>query len=197
MPPNDLFTGVDGRPRCGWCAGHDDYIAYHDEEWGRPAVSDIEWFEKVSLEGFQAGLSWLTVLRKRDRLRHWFHGFDPLRVAAIPESRIEEMLADPGIIRHRGKVESVIANARLASGLIDEFGSFGAYFEQFREPTRPRPREMSEVPAITDTSVALSRDLRRRGWRFVGPTTMYALMQSMGLADDHLVGCHRAEPRQD
>ncbi len=196
MPPNDLFTGVDGRRRCGWCAGHDDYIAYHDEEWGRPAVSDIEWFEKVSLEGFQAGLSWLTVLRKRARLRHWFHGFDPLRVAAIPESRIEEMLADPGIIRHRGKVESVIANARLASGLIDEFGSFGVYFEGFREPTRPRPREMSEVPAITDTSVALSRDLRRRGWRFVGPTTMYALMQSMGLADDHLVGCHRAEPRQ-
>ena len=196
MSAAGLLTGEDGFQRCAWCAGHEDYIAYHDEEWGRPALSDNEWFEKVSLEGFQAGLSWLTVLRKRDRLRHWFHGFDPLRVASIPESRIEEMLADPGIIRHRGKVESVIANARLASGLIDEFGSFGAYFEGFREPTRPRPREMSEVPAITDTSVALSSDLRRRGWRFVGPTTMYALMQSMGLVDDHLVGCHRAEPRQ-
>ena len=192
----DLVTGEGGLQRCAWCAGHDDYVAYHDDEWGRPPVSDVEWFEKVSLEGFQAGLSWLTVLRKRDRLRTWFHGFDPARVAMIRPGRVEEMLADPGIIRHRGKVESVIANARLASGLIDEFGSFGAYFEGFREPTRPRPRAMSEVPAITDTSVALSRDLRRRGWRFVGPTTMYALMQSMGLVDDHLVGCHRAELRQ-
>ena len=196
MSENDLFTGNDGLRRCAWCAGHDDYIAYHDLEWGRPAVTDVEWFEKVSLEGFQAGLSWLTVLRKRDRLRHWFHDFAPDRVAAMPAHRVAEMLSDPGIIRHRGKVESVIANARLASGLIDEFGSLGGYFEGFREPPRPRPRTMSEVPAITDTSVALSRDLRRRGWRFVGPTTMYALMQSMGLADDHLVGCYRVETGQ-
>lgn len=192
MAGSDVVVGEDGLARCAWCCGHDDYVDYHDREWGRPAIGDEEWFEKVSLEGFQAGLSWLTVLRKRERLRHWFHGFDPSLVAAIGSERIEEMLLDPGIIRHRGKVEAVIANAPLALDLIAEFGSLDAYFTGFREPERPRPRAMASVPATSETSQRLSRDLRRRGWSFVGPTTMYALMQSMGLVDDHLEGCHRA-----
>lgn len=193
MPGPDLAIGADGLARCAWCDGHADYMEYHDREWGRPATRDEEWFEKVSLEGFQAGLSWLTVLRKRDRLRHWFLNFDPRQVASLEVDRIEEMLLDPGIIRHRGKVLAVVGNAQLALGLIEEFGSLGAFFGGYREPSRPRPRSLAEVPAITDTSIALSRDLRKRGWSFVGPTTMYALMQSMGLVDDHLVGCHLAE----
>lgn len=187
----DLVEGPDGQKRCGWCEPHEDYRTYHDVEWGRPALDDVEWFEKVSLEGFQAGLSWLTILRRRDRFRQVFSGFDPRIVARFGEADVQHLLGDPGIIRHEGKIRAVISNAACVPALIDEFGSLNAYFEQFREPPRPAPKTLAEVPPFTETSSALSRDLRRRGWRFVGPTTMYALGQSMGLVDDHLDGCWR------
>lgn len=187
----DLVLGADGRRRCGWCEPHADYRAYHDLEWGEGPSHDLEWFEKVSLEGFQAGLSWLTILRRRDRFREVFEGFDPYRVQVFGEREVERLLNDPGIIRHEGKIRAVIANARCAVALIEECGSLGAFFERYREPERPAPISLSDVPTSTSTSAALSSALRQRGWKFVGPTTMYALGQSMGLVNDHLSDCWR------
>lgn len=188
-----LVTGADGHRRCWWPGSDPVYVRYHDEEWGRPVGEDRRLFEKICLEGFQSGLSWLTILRKRDNFRHAFRDFDPAAVARFGARDVTRLLADAGIIRHRGKIESTINNARRALELIDECGSLSAYFWRFEPAKADRPsrltwdvlRAMSTSPA----SVAMSKDLKKRGWTFVGPTTAYAFMQAMGLVNDHLEGC--------
>jgi DNA-3-methyladenine glycosylase I len=168
-----IAKGPDGKPRCSWCVGSDDYVAYHDSEWGFPVADDTLLFEKICLEGFQAGLSWLTILRKREAFRRAFAGFNFRRLSRFNSRHVEVLLRDSGIVRHRGKIESAIGNARRVGELADEFGSFGAYVWRFEG----------------DEAVVLSRDLKRRGWTFVGPTTVYAFMQAMGLVNDHAAGC--------
>lgn len=185
----DLVTGADGRTRCAWSGGDALYDAYHDDEWGRATTADRPLFEKIVLEGFQAGLAWITVLRKRDRFREVFAGFDPAVVAEFGETEVQELLDDAGIIRHRGKIEATIGNAGRALELIEEFGSVAAYVWSRVPPSRPAPSALDDLASQTDESAALSKDLKRRGWRFVGPTTMYAFMQAMGLVNDHLAGC--------
>ena len=179
--------------RCFWTDGSELYDAYHDDEWGRPVTDDIRLFEKISLEGFQAGLSWITILRKRERFRAVFDGFDFHKVAAYAERDVQRLLADAGIVRHRGKIEAVIHNAARAIELQREFGSLSRYFWQYEVDTRERPNKLTaEVLrgyATAPESVALSKDLKRRGWKFVGPTTMYAFMQAMGLVNDHQHDC--------
>ncbi len=185
-----LLRGPDGRVRCWWPGDDPDYLAYHDTEWGVPVHDPQRLFEKVCLEGFQAGLSWLTVLRKRPAFREVFAGFDPATVAAFDDDDVERLLADARIIRHRGKVEATIANARAVLAMRRDGESFTELVWSFApDPVPPRPRRRADVPAVTPASSALSRALRRRGFRFVGPTTAYAFMQSMGLVDDHLAGC--------
>ena len=183
-----------GLQRCFWTDGSELYDAYHDREWGRPVTDDIRLFEKISLEGFQAGLSWITILRKRERFRAVFDGFDFHKVAAYAERDVQRLLADAGIVRHRGKIEAVIHNAARAIELQREFGSLSRYFWQYEVDTRERPNKLTaEVLrgyATAPESVALSKDLKRRGWKFVGPTTMYAFMQAMGLVNDHQHDCH-------
>ncbi|WP_243076132.1 DNA-3-methyladenine glycosylase I [Microbacterium sp. SS28] len=183
--------GPDGVARCAWVGDDDEYRRYHDEEWGMPLHGDRALFEKLSLEGFQAGLSWITILRKRPRFREVFAGFEPEAVAAFEAPDIERLMGDAGIIRNRAKIEATISNARLVMGL-DE-GELDALLWSFA-PTEPRerPQGFGDIPATTPESVAASKALRKRGFRFVGPTTMYALMQSAGMVDDHVVGCHRA-----
>ena len=182
-----------GLQRCFWVDGSDLYDAYHDHEWGRPVTDDIRLFEKISLEGFQAGLSWITILRKRERFRAVFDGFDFHKVAAYAERDVQRLLADAGIVRHRGKIEAVVHNAARAIELQREFGSLSRYFWQYEVDTRERPNKLTaEVLRGYTTapeSVALSKDLKRRGWKFVGPTTMYAFMQAMGLVNDHQHDC--------
>jgi DNA-3-methyladenine glycosylase I len=186
----DLVVGADGRPRCGWCGAAADYVAYHDDEWGRPVRDDDRLFEKLCLEGFQAGLSWLTILRKRDAFRRAFAGFRIEAVARFGPSDIERMLADASIVRHRGKIEAAIANAAAAARAQAELGSFAELVWAFRPAAPGRaPMTMADIPAVTPESTALSKDLRSRGFRFVGPTTAYAFMQAMGLVNDHLAGC--------
>ena len=179
--------------RCFWTDGSELYDAYHDDEWGRPVTDDIRLFEKISLEGFQAGLSWITILRKRERFRAVFDGFDFHKVAAYAERDVQRLLADAGIVRHRGKIEAVVHNAARAIELQREFGSLSRYFWQYEVDTRERPNKLTaEVLrgyATAPESVALSKDLKRRGWKFVGPTTMYAFMQAMGLVNDHQHDC--------
>lgn len=183
--------------RCYWTDGSALYDAYHDYEWGRPVTDDIRLFEKISLEGFQAGLSWLTILRKRERFRAVFDGFDFHKVARYTAGDVQRLLADPGIVRHRGKIEAVIHNAGRAIELQRQFGSLSRYFWQYEIDGEGRPRLTPEVLRTFTTSpqsIALSRDLKRRGWKFVGPTTMYAFMQAMGLVNDHQHDCFvRAE----
>lgn len=185
--------------RCWWCGDDSEYVRYHDEEWGTPIVDDVVLFEKLSLEGFQSGLSWLTILRKRPRFRIAFEGFEPSRVARFGESDVLRLLADAGIVRHRGKIEAVIHNARAHQELVAKEGSLARFVWSFA-PARSVPRrQRSDVPATTPESVALSRELKRRGWKFVGPTTAYAFFQAMGLVNDHLVDCFRhatLEPRR-
>lgn len=181
--------GADGVLRCPWAVGDPLYEAYHDREWGRGVSDDHRLFEKIVLEGFQAGLAWITVLRKRERFREVFACFDPEVVAGFGEQEVERLLEDGGIIRHRGKIEAAIGNAARALEMIDEFGSMAAFVWPRAGMTRPAPRRLEDVPAQTEASVALSKELKRRGWRFVGPTTIYAFMQAMGLVDDHLAGC--------
>ena len=182
-----------GLQRCFWTDGSELYDAYHDREWGRPVTDDIRLFEKISLEGFQAGLSWITILRKRERFRAVFDGFDFHKVAAYAERDVQRLLADAGIVRHRGKIEAVIHNSARAIELQREFGSLSRYFWQYEVDTRERPNKLTaEVLRGYTTapeSVALSKDLKRRGWKFVGPTTMYAFMQAMGLVNDHQHDC--------
>lgn len=194
MARKGLRLDCDGLARCSWCGDDPGYLAYHDHEWGRPMADDRTLFEKLCLEGFQAGLSWLTVLRKRPRFRAVFANFEPAKVARFNKRSVERLLADAGIIRHRGKIESAIANARLTLGIQEAFGSLAAYLWQFEPAASARPRTLNfkALQAMTQTaqSKAMSKDLRKRGFRFVGPTTMYALMQAMGLVNDHLEGCH-------
>jgi DNA-3-methyladenine glycosylase I len=186
-----IVTGEDGVARCWWSGSAPEYRAYHDTEWGFPVSDDVRLFEKLSLEGFQAGLSWLTILRKREAFRRAFAGFEYDRIARFGEPEVARLLADAGIVRHRGKIEAVINNAARAVELIAAEGSLAHYLWGF-EP-RPRSRRLdraglAELP-FTAESKALAKDLKRRGWRFVGPTTAYAFMQAMGLVNDHLHGC--------
>jgi DNA-3-methyladenine glycosylase I len=184
-----LRRGEDGVVRCWWPGDAADYVTYHDEEWGRPVVDDVRLFEKICLEGFQSGLSWLTILRKREHFRAAFAGFDPVAVARFDERDVARLLGDAGIVRHRRKIESAINNAARALELIEERGSLAAYFWSW-EPTQPEgDGGDGPVPATTATSAALAKDLKRRGWSFVGPTTVYAFMQAMGLVNDHVPGC--------
>lgn len=189
-PPDGLRLGADGVTRCWWCGDDPLYVAYHDTEWGRVVRDDHRLYEKLCLEGFQSGLSWLTILRKRDNFRAAFAGFDPAVVAGFGDADIERLLGDAGIVRHRGKITSTINNAARALELIDEFGSMAAYLDGYApDRSRPRPAAITDIPAKTAESTAISKDLKRRGWTFVGPTTVYAFMQSMGLVNDHLAGC--------
>ena len=186
-----LRKGEDGRLRCWWGASTPDYAVYHDEEWGRPVVDDGRLFEKLCLEGFQSGLSWLTILRKREAFRAAFAGFDPAVVATFGPGDVERLLGDAGIVRHRRKIESTINNAQRALEVAGEWGSLAAYVWSHEPPEPHRlTGEDVPIPSTSPTSVALSRDLKRRGWSFVGPTTVYAFMQAMGLTNDHLEGCH-------
>ena len=179
--------------RCWWVGDDPLYIRYHDEEWGRPVTDDDRLFEKVCLEGFQAGLSWITILRKRENFRRAFRGFDVDRVARFTSRDVERLLRDEGIVRHRGKIESTINNARRAIDLRGEFGSLSSYFWKWQPDAASRPRRITKAVlkgmATTAESVALSKDLRKRGWTFVGPTTIYAFMQAMGLVNDHVEDC--------
>lgn len=193
MPARGLVLDERGRARCWWSVSAPDYVLYHDREWGMPVVDDHRLFEKICLEGFQSGLSWLTILRKRDHFRAAFDDFDYEKVARYRPARVERLLRDAGIVRHRGKIESTINNARQAVQLAREFGSLADYFWRWQPAARQRPRKMTraELSKLSSTprSVELSRDLKRRGWTFVGPTTAYAFMQAMGLVNDHLHGC--------
>jgi DNA-3-methyladenine glycosylase I len=189
MTEPGLAVGPDGHWRCPWGLSAPEYVGYHDDEWGFPVANDEQLFEKLCLEGFQAGLSWLTILRKRPAFRASFSQFDFETVARFGDTDIERMLADPGIVRHRGKIVSTINNARRALELRAEFGSLASYLWRW-EPARPEG-VAAPLPAATAESQALSRDLKRRGWTFVGPTTVYAFMQAMGLVNDHLDGCWR------
>jgi DNA-3-methyladenine glycosylase I len=182
-----VVVGEDGLSRCWWGADPEIYRLYHDEEWGRPTVDDRRLFEKICLEGFQAGLSWLTILRKRESFRTGFAGFDPGVVARFDDGDVARLLSDAGIVRHEGKIRSTINNAGRALELMEEAGSLGAYFWSWAPEPGPPPEE---IPSVTDVSSALSRDLKTRGWSFVGPTTIYAFMQAMGLVNDHLEACH-------
>ena len=187
-----LREDEDGR-RCAWCGDDPLYRSYHDREWGRPVRDDVRLFEKLCLEGFQSGLSWLTILRKRENFRAAFADFEIERVARFRARDVERCLADAGIVRHRGKIESTVNNARRTLELIEEHGSLAAYLWRFEPPAGERPARIT-WPALkampkTPTSTALSKDLRKRGWTFVGPTTCYAFMQAMGLVNDHIEGC--------
>jgi DNA-3-methyladenine glycosylase I len=184
--------GEDGRLRCPWAGGTPDYQAYHDDEWGRPVVDDVRLYEKLCLEGFQSGLSWLTILRRREGFRRAFAGFEPDKVAAFDDGDVTRLLADTGIIRHRGKIEAAIANARATLAVQAERGSLAALVWEFEPARRGRavPIRLGDLEPQTPESAALSNALRRYGFRFVGPTTAYAAMQSLGLVNDHLKGCH-------
>ncbi|WP_371870011.1 DNA-3-methyladenine glycosylase I [Mycetocola zhadangensis] len=185
-----LITGPDGRNRCAWSGTDSEYMRYHDEEWGTPLIGDHPVFEKISLEGFQAGLSWITILRRRPAFRQAFADFDIEAVAAFTDADVEELVGNAAIIRHRGKISAVISNARATLALDDSLSDLVWSFQP--KPLHRRPKTLAEIPAITAESAALSVALKKRGFRFVGPTTMYALMQSAGLVDDHVEGCWRA-----
>jgi DNA-3-methyladenine glycosylase I len=188
-----IIEGPDGKERCFWHQNLPDYLAYHDAEWGRPVTDEHRLFEKICLEGFQSGLSWLTILRKRDNFRAAFAGFDFDKVAGFGDDDIERLVQDAGIIRHRGKIVSTINNARRAIDLRDEFGSLSRYFWSFEPKPEARPQvfDLATLRAnpTTPASVRLSKDLKKRGWSFVGPTTVYAFMQAMGMVNDHIEGC--------
>lgn len=186
---------TDAQARCPWCGEDPLYVAYHDDEWGRPVADDTRLFEKICLEGFQSGLSWITILRKREHFRAGFAGFDIEKVAEFGEADVARLLGDAGIVRHQGKIRAAINNAQAARRLIDEKGSLAAHLWSFApEGDRPAPTALCDVPAATPESAALAKDLKKRGWRFFGPTTAYAFMQAMGQVNDHLEGCaFRAE----
>jgi DNA-3-methyladenine glycosylase I len=185
-----LAHGPDGRRRCGWALTAPDYIRYHDEEWGRPVTDDRGLFERLCLEAFQSGLSWLTILRKRESFRAAFAGFEIDVVAGFGDADVRRLLADAGIVRNRAKIEATIANARAAAALGQEGGSVAELVWSHRPPARRRaPRTLDDLPASTPEATALAKELKRLGFRFVGPTTAYALMQACGLVNDHLAGC--------
>jgi DNA-3-methyladenine glycosylase I len=182
----EVVVGPDGLARCWWGSGPE-YLDYHDAEWGRSATDDSRLFEKLCLEGFQSGLSWLTILRKRPAFRIAFAGFDPAIVAGFDESDVSRLLSDSGIVRHQGKIRSTINNARRALDVIDENGSLTAFFWSYADPS---DQPQIDIPPTTETSIRLAKDLKKRGFTFVGPTTVYAFMQAMGLVNDHLADCH-------
>ena len=188
-----LFADEDGACRCSWCQATPAYRAYHDSEWGFPVADDRRLFEKVCLEGFQSGLSWLTILNKREAFRAGFANFEVEKMARFKDKDIERLVGDAGIVRHRGKIVSAINNAGRAIELKKEFGSLAAYFWRHEPAAKARPKRITRetLRAITQSaeSVALSKDLKKRGWTFVGPTTVYAFMQAMGLVNDHIEGC--------
>jgi DNA-3-methyladenine glycosylase I len=198
MSEDGLLTGEDGLARCWWAESAPEYREYHDSEWGFPVADDVRLFEKLSLEGFQAGLSWLTILRKREAFRAAFASFDYHRVARFGDRDVARLLADAGIVRHRGKIEAVINNARRALELAEAEGSLAHYVWRFEPAERARGLDRARLVELASThdSQALAKDLKRRGWRFVGPTTVYAFMQAMGLVNDHLDGC-AAKARSD
>jgi DNA-3-methyladenine glycosylase I len=181
------IEGPDGRPRCRWCAAAPEFLAYHDTEWGFPVGEDRRLFEKLCLESFQSGLSWRTILAKRENFRAAFRGFDMERVARFTAADVERLLRDAGIVRHRGKIEAVINNARRAVDLVREEGSLAAYVWRF-EPS-PEALPPPQTASVSPASVAMSKDLKKRGWAFVGPTTVHAFMQAMGLINDHAEDC--------
>lgn len=197
MPSSEssgLFTAADGRPRCFWCAATPAYQHYHDTEWGFPVTDERRLFEKLCLEGFQAGLSWLTILNKREAFRSAFAGFDAAAVARFGPDDVDRLLQDAGIVRHRGKIESAINNARRLLELQAECGSLAAYVWRYEPAPKSRPRRLTYAAlknlGSSPESIAMAKDLKRRGWSFVGPTTVYAFMQAMGLVNDHIEGCH-------
>lgn len=179
------IPGPDGKPRCRWSAAVPEFLAYHDEEWGFPVADDRRLFEKLCLEGFQSGLSWRTILAKRENFRAAFHGFDFDRIARFTERDVARLLRDEGIIRHRGKIEAAINNAKRARELVRQEGSLAAYLWRFAPKAHAKPQTAS----TSVESIALSKDLKKRGWQFVGPTTVYAFMQAMGLINDHAEDC--------
>jgi DNA-3-methyladenine glycosylase I len=186
-----VITGEDGLARCSWSAADPDYRRYHDEEWGTEQRDPRALYEKLCLEGFQAGLSWITILRRRPAFREVFHNFEVSEVAAMHETDVQRLLQDARIIRHRGKIEATISNARAVLALDDDLTDLMWGFAP-EAGQLPRPEAWADVPAVTAESTALSKELRKRGFSFVGPTTIYALMQSTGMVDDHFVGCFRA-----
>ncbi|WP_169077922.1 DNA-3-methyladenine glycosylase I [Microcella alkalica] len=192
----DLVVDDDGVARCGWVGDDPEYRRYHDEEWGRPLHGDRALFEKLSLEAFQSGLSWITILRRREGFRAAFAGFEPEQVATFDDADVARLLVDERIIRNRAKIEATIANARIIAPWVrDEPGALDVLvWSHAPAPRSTRPATLAEMPAVTPESTALARALKARGLRFVGPTTAYALMQSAGLVDDHLKGCWRATP---
>ncbi len=197
-----LIEGPDGVTRCAWHGNLPDYLAYHDREWGRPVADDRRLFEKICLEGFQSGLSWLTILRKRENFRAAFAGFDFDRIATFTDDDVERLVTDAGIIRHRGKIVSTINNARRAQELVREAGSLAAWFWSFEPGPEERPATLDwatlRAMPMSPTSTRISKELKKRGWTFVGPTTVYAFMQAMGLVNDHIEGCAcRAETEKD
>ncbi|CUH48362.1 DNA-3-methyladenine glycosylase I [Ruegeria atlantica] len=181
----DTVLGPDGKPRCAWCQAAPEFFDYHDQEWGYPVGNDQRLFEKLCLESFQSGLSWRTILSKRENFRKAFKAFDINAVAAFDDADTKRLLQDAGIVRHRGKIEAVINNARRAQELIAAEGSLAAYVWRYEADTPPAPQTASTSPE----SVAMSKDLKKRGWKFVGPTTVFAFMQAMGLVNDHAEGC--------
>jgi DNA-3-methyladenine glycosylase I len=193
-PDSGLFSGDDGALRCLWCQATPGYRHYHDHEWGFPVTDDRRLFEKLCLEGFQAGLSWLTILNKREAFRRGFAEFDAEKVAVFDAADVTRLLGDAGIVRHRGKIESTINNARRVLELRREFGTLAAYVWRYEPGAASRPRRLSwtalKAMSSSAESAALSKDLKKRGWTFVGPTTMYAFMQAMGLVNDHIERCH-------
>jgi len=190
---HDKVVGSDGKPRCGWVSDDPLYRRYHDREWGRPLWDDRALFELLTLEGCQAGLSWITVLRKREHYRKVYDSFDPEKIARYSPAKLRKLLADPGIIRHRGKIEASVSNARAYLALVRREGSFAGFLWSFvgGEPKKNRPRSLKQVPARSAESDAMSKALREAGFKFVGSTICYAFMQACGMVDDHIAGCHR------
>ena len=184
---SQTIVGPDGRQRCRWCAAAPEFLGYHDTEWGFPVADDRRLFEKLSLESFQSGLSWRTILAKRENFRAAFHHFDFDRIAGFTARDVERLLADPGIVRHRGKIEAVVDNARQARALVERHGSLAAFVWRYE----PGPEQLAPPQAASTSaaSIALSKDLKKLGWKFVGPTTVYAFMQATGLINDHAEGC--------
>lgn len=192
---NDTVIGTDGKPRCGWASANPLYEKYHDAEWGRPLRDDRALFELLTLEGCQAGLSWITVLRKREHYRKVYDGFDPQKIARYTPAKVTKLLADPGIIRHRGKIEASIGNAKAYLAIVEREGSFSKFLWSVVDgkPRKNRPKSLKGVPAKTAESDALSKKLAKAGFKFVGSTICYAFMQASGMVDDHVVGCHRCK----
>ena len=191
----DLSTDLDGRVRCRWCVGDPLYEQYHDKEWGNPVTDDRRLFEKICLEGFQCGLSWLTILKRRESFRIAFADFDFDQIAHWSTNEVDRLVLDASIIRHRGKIEATLHNATKAIEMREKEGSLSDFFWRFQTSTSPIPIRHAEIPATTDESKRLSKELKKRGWKFVGPTTCYAFMQAMGMVNDHLDGCDFRKPR--